>query len=425
MKKKAVALAVGALFAAPAVHAQMTMGNETTGTVQVYGKLYPQFQVSKGSGSTQVGDGVSTLVSRTGVLTTALAGTPPIVAGGRVQDHGQRDEVNSQNSYVGFRGERVLGGGLKGIWQVEQSVEIDGVATGVWSSRNSFAGLSHRAAGTVKLGKMDTIYKEYGDTFAMFGIASGNFISASNVLSNIGVGLSGNARFHERWNNTIQYQTAEFGGFQAGIQYMPDENRGNPGVGTNRNGYSYGVKWDSQMFYASIHQEIHNDHFGASSNIPDSTVSNTNADARSRDMATRVSGEVRFAGQRVTLDISRLHYTESGQTGTSGRFQEYKKPTWAVGYAGDFGPWGFATQYIRAGSGTCQLTGGVDCSTTGLQSWMWTLGARYRFDRQTFVYLIGAKLSNGASARMDNWAANDPNRGEDMKMMALGLSYSF
>ena len=37
-----------------------------------------------------------------------------------------------------------------------------------------------------------------------------------------------------------------------------------------------------------------------------------------------------------------------------------------------------------------------------------SVGARYRFDRQTFVYLIGAKLSNGVSARYDNWSAADP-----------------
>src|SRR5262249_42051551 len=151
----------------------------------------------------------------------------------------------------------------------------DGQATGVWSSRNSFVGLSHNMAGTVKLGKMDTIYKEYGDTFAMFGISSGNFVSASNVLSNIGIGNGSPSRFHERWNNTIQYQTAEFSGFQAGLQYMPDEQRGDPGKATNRNGYSYGVKWDSQMFYASVHQELHNDAFGASSNITDAAVTNT------------------------------------------------------------------------------------------------------------------------------------------------------
>jgi predicted porin len=422
MKKKAVALAVGALFAAPAVQAQITMGNETIGTVQVYGKLYPQFGVAKGQGSTQPGTGVSTLVSATGVTT-----------GAAVADHGQRNAIDAQNTYLGFRGERKLGGNLKGIWQIEQSVELD-TGSGTWSSRNSFAGLSHSVAGTVKLGKMDTIYKEYGDTFSMFGISSGNFVSASNVLSQIGVGSNGVARFHERSNNTIQYQTAEFGGFQAGLQYTPDELKGDPGRGSNANLWSMGVKFDSQMFYASLHHEIHNDFFGASRNIPDAAISNVTAanitagtpgTIHSRDTATRLSAEVRLGGShRIVGDIARLKYTESGQIAT-GKFQEYKKPNYAIGYDGGFGPWRFAIQWVHAGSGTCQLTGGVDCSTTGLASNMVSVGTRYRFDRQTFVYLIANKLSNGASAQHDNWAASTPNRGEDVKQIAVGVSYSF
>lgn len=426
MKKKAVALAVGTLFAAPAVHAQITMGNDTIGTLQIYGKLYPQFITARGQGSTQIGDGVSTLVSRTGIYTTTTAtasGGAFIAAEGRIPDHGQRYAVDSQNSYLGFRGERKLGGALKAIWQLEQSIEID-TGTGAWSNRNSFAGLSHGTLGTVKLGNMDTIYKEYGDTFSMFGISSGNFISASNVLSNSGLGNNNNARFHERRASSVQYQTAEFAGFQAGLTYGPDETRGEPGTGTNKTLWSYGVKYDSQMFYAALAQEIHNDFMGASSNIADATLTNTGPNARSRDSATRASGEVRFANQRINVDVARLHYVESGQIGT-GRFQEYKKPTWAVGYDLNVGPWGFATQYVRAGSGTCQLTGGADCSTTGLASWMLSLGARYRFDRQTFVYLIANKLANGPSARHDNWAGSNPNRGEDIKQAALGISYSF
>ena len=426
MKKKAVALAVGALFAAPAVHAQITMGNETIGTVQIYGKLYPQFSSAKGNGSTQIGDGVSTLVSRTGIYTTANAtasGGAFNAAEGRIPDHGQRYAVDSQNTYIGFRGERNLGGRLKAIWQVEQSVELD-TGTGQWSNRNSFAGLSHGVFGTIKLGNMDTIYKEYGDTFGMFGISSGNFVSASNVLSHIGIGSNNAARFHERRANSVQYQTAEFGGFQAGVQYGPDEARGEPGTGLNRNLWSTGIKFDSQMFYGSLQYELHNDAFGATNNIADSTITNTAAGARSRDSAVRGSGEIRFAGQRIVVDVARLHYTESGQIG-AGRFLEYKKPNWAVGYDANVGPWGFAAQYVRAGSGTCQLTGGVDCSTTGLASWMLSLGTRYRFDRQTFVYLIANKLSNGPSARHDNWAGSNPNRGEDLKQIALGISYSF
>ena len=415
MKKKAAALAVGALFAAPAAHAQMTMGNETVGTVQVYGKLYPQYATSKGQGSSQPGTEVSTLVTRSGVL-----------GGAAVEDHRQRNTVDSQNTYIGFRGERKLGERLKGIWQVEQSVELD-TGTGAWSNRNSFAGLSHGVFGTVKLGNMDTIYKEYGDTFGMFGISSGNFISASNVLSHIGIGSSNVARFHERRANSIQYQTAEFAGFQAGLQYGPDESKGEPGTGLNRALWSYGVKWDSQMFYASLHQEIHYDTFGASANIPDATITNTGAGARSRDVATRASGEVRFANQRIVVDVARLHYVESGQVG-DGRFQEYTKPNWAVGYDINIGPWGVAAQYVRAGAGSCKLTGQgtiADCNTNGLASSMVSLGTRYRFDRQTFLYVIANKLTNGPSARHDNWNATTPNRGEDVKQMAAGISYSF
>ncbi len=420
MKRKAIALAVGALFIAPAAHAQITFGNESIGTVQLYGKLYPQFASAKGQGSSQPGTEVSTLVSRNGVL-----------GGSAVEDHRQRWAVDSQNSYIGFRGERNLGTGLKGIWQVEQQVDLDfGTPTdGVFSNRNSFVGLGHRTFGTVKLGNMDTIYKEYGDTFSMFGISSGNFVSASNVLSHIGVGRSNVARFHERRANSVQYQTAEFAGFQAGLHYGPDEARGEPGRGINANLWSYGVKWDSERFYASVHQEIHNDFFGASSNIPDATVANSTSasgNTRSRDSATRFSSEFRFFGsQRIVFDIARLHYVESGQTGTSGKFQEYKKPNWAIGWDGGFGPWRLATQFIRAGKGACQLTGGVDCNTVGLQSTLITLGARYRFDRQTFVYAIAARLQNGPSARMDNWANTDPNRGEDVKQFAVGVSYSF
>ncbi len=436
MKRKAIALAVGALFAAPAAHAQITFGNESIGTLQLYGKVYPQWAYAKGTGSTQPGTGVSTLAVGTGGLTTGAA----------VSDHGARYSVDSSNSYFGIRGERRLGGSLKGIWQIEQSVDLDfanGTDTaidgtkankaGILSNRNSFAGLSHGVFGTVKLGNMDTIYKEYGDTFSMFGIASGNFVSASNVLSQIGVGKNSLARFHERTPNSIQYQTADFAHMQAGVQYMPDEHKGNPGRDMNKNMWSFGVKWDTEMFYASLHREIHNDFFGASRNVASSIANVTSAqiDAgttgvfHSTDSATRASGEFRFLGsQRIVLDISRLHYTERGQT-ANGKFLEYKKPTWAIGWDGGFGAWRAAVQYIHAGSGTCQLTGAVDCNTTGLTATQVNIGARYRFDRQTFVYLIASRLNNGAASANDTWGNDDPNRGEDLKQWALGISYSF
>ena len=55
MKRSALAVAVGALFTAPAVHAQITFGNEQLGTLQIYGKLYPQFGRFSSHGATQPG----------------------------------------------------------------------------------------------------------------------------------------------------------------------------------------------------------------------------------------------------------------------------------------------------------------------------------------------------------------------------------
>jgi predicted porin len=425
MKRKAIALAVGALFAAPAAHAQITFGNESIGTVQLYGKLYPQYGYFKTTGATQPGSSVSTLV--------ASSPTSGVLGGsGVIENLRPRWLVDTGNSYIGFRGERSLtAGGLKGIWQIETTTNFDdpsvsGTTTGRWATRDSFVGLASRSLGTVRLGQMDTVYKRYGDTFSMFGIASGNFVSASNVLSQ-SIGNARAARFHERRTNAIDYETPTFANITAGVMYGPDETRSGS---RNATLWSYGVKWDTERFYASVHQEIHNDFFGGSSNVGLASLSNSNPadpNSHSRDMATRASGEVRFAQQRIVLDVARLTYNEFGQTVATPRFETYKHTNWAIGWDGGFGgPWRFATQFIRAGSGTCSLTGTAPagCTTTGLQATLLTAGARYRFDRQTFVYLIAARLNNGPSALYNN-SNPTPARGGDTTNLAAGISYSF
>jgi predicted porin len=437
MRKTALAVAVGGLFMAPAAQAQIVFGNDTIGTVQIYGKLYPQFIWAQSKEPTQPGTHVSTLVATSGTL----GGTAPITT------PGSRFAIDSQNSYLGFRGERKLAGSLKGIWQIEQAIEIDtGNEDATFSNRNSFLGLSG-AFGTVKLGHMDTIYKEYGQVEDIFGITSGNFLSASNVLSHIGVGNSRNARFHERATNTIQYQTPEFAGFQAGLQYSPDETRNDPGVADktdilggagslNTKLWSMGVKYEAGPFYAALEHERHYDYFGGSSNVATSLKNGTGngsssspflaaAGAHSLDTAVRVSGAYKLGNHRFSGDISRLKYNETGQA-AGVKFQEYQHVTWAVGWEWKIaGPWRTAWEFTRGEKGTCKLTGGADCQTDGLTGWMAGGGFAYDFDRQTFLYVIGAYLRNDASARYDNWAAASPARGADISQIALGMQYRF
>ena len=412
MKRNAVAVAVGALFIAPAAQAQIVFGNDTIGTVQFYGKLYPEVISAKSSGATETGASVSTLASSpTG--TTA----------------GSRLAVDSQNSYLGFRGERKFGNtGLKGIWQIEQSVELD-TGTGVFSNRNSFLGLAG-GFGTVKLGNMDTIYKEYGQVEEIFGLTSGNFISPSNVLSQIGIGNGSTARFHERAKNSIQYQTPEFQGFQAGLQYSPDETKSDVGNTLNKELWSMGVKWESGPLYLSAQYERHKDFFGASNNIAVTSLKNNDAaglanGAHSKDTGMRFSAAYKFGNHRVAGDIARLKYEESGQIAAPSKFVSYEHTNWAISFESSWGgPWRTAIEYVSGGEGTCKLTIG-DCSTTGLKGALIGGGVAYDLDKQTFLYALAAQLKNDPSAIYSNWAASKPARGADITQIALGMAYRF
>ena len=412
MKRNAVAVAVGALFIAPAAQAQIVFGNDTIGTVQFYGKLYPEVISAKSSGATETGASVSTLASSpTG--TTA----------------GSRLAVDSQNSYLGFRGERKFGNtGLKGIWQIEQSIELD-TGTGVFSNRNSFLGLAG-GFGTVKLGNMDTIYKEYGQVEEIFGLTSGNFISPSNVLSQIGVGNSSTASFHLRAPNSIQYQTPEFQGFQAGLQYSPDETKSDVGNTLNKELWSMGVKWESGPLYLSAQYERHKDFFGASNNIAVTSLKNNDAaglanGAHSKDTGMRFSAAYKFGNHRVAGDIARLKYEESGQVAAPSRFVSYEHTNWAISFESSWGgPWRTAIEYVRGGEGTCKVTIG-DCSTTGLKGALIGGGVAYDLDKQTFLYVLAAQLKNDPSAIYSNWKGSKPARGADITQIALGMAYRF
>jgi predicted porin len=435
MNKKAIVLAVGALCAAPAAHAQIVFGNDTIGTVQFYGKLYPQVIWAKSSGATQPGDSVSTLVSTSGILT-----------GAAVADPGRRLAVDSQNSYLGFRGERKLGsGGLKAIWQIEQSIEIDTgtaalntdntgtpVSSPTFSNRNSFLGLTG-GFGTVKLGNMDTIYKEYGQVESMFGLTSGNFVSPSNILSHIGVGSSSTARFHERAPNSIQYTSPTIAGVQAGLQYSPDETRNDPGNTLNKELWSMGVKWESGPLYLSAQHERHKDRFGGSSNIGVAALRNGTgsggtfipaAGAHSMDTAWRASAAYEFGGHRIGADVARLKYDETGQAAGT-RFKSYQHTTGAASLESKWGgPWRTTILYVVGTEGKCEIIG-LACSTDGLKGQMLAGGVAYDLDSQTFLYVFAARLINGKSARYDNWAGGNPGRGGDIDQIALGMQYRF
>ena len=138
--------------------------------VQIYGKLYPYLINESGSGPTQPGTPVSSLTDPENVTgQKGLRSTNGLAAA---------------NSRLGFKGKEDLGGGLKAIFQLETQVAVDdgtgGSGSQFWS-RDSFVGLTGDF-GTLRLGVMDTVFKEYGDVIGILGVSSGSFLSSSSVL---------------------------------------------------------------------------------------------------------------------------------------------------------------------------------------------------------------------------------------------------
>jgi hypothetical protein len=53
------------------------------------------------------------------------------------------------------------------------------------------------------------------------------------------------------------------------------------------------------------------------------------------------------------------------------------------------------------------------------------VGVAYSLDRQTFLYGIAGRLTNGKSSLYTNWANADPQRGANVTQAAIGISYTF
>jgi predicted porin len=182
MQKKLIAVAVAGALGAPA------LAFAQASTVQVYGTMYMEY--------TKMDQG-------------------PAVAGGA--DRVAADMMQSPGSNIGFKGEERLGGGMSAWFQCESTADIRGQTQNGWCSRNSALGLKG-AWGNAWVGNWDTPFKRvyginrivnetglWGNSFLMVGGSTTTF------------GTANPAEFVRRQNNSINYDSPNFAGFQVMI----------------------------------------------------------------------------------------------------------------------------------------------------------------------------------------------------------------
>jgi len=457
LNRKAMVLAVGTALAAPGAYAQIT--SKAGSDWEFYGKFYPEFSRVHGEDPTPnvnaIRDGLSDLLVTDATSPTAR---PSITNSGK-SNLTNRGEMLVGNSYIGFRGSKSISGGMKALWQLESDLPID-EGGGTMAGRDTFVGLQANW-GTVRLGNMDTPYKKAGDVLGFLGISSGNFVSTNAVLRNVGFaqGSSGPnraARFHERRTNAIDFASPTFFG---GLQYQMQYSIGNPSETANTSGGGMGagdqprdprfvsmaLKWERGPLYLAAMHETHFDMFGGSSQFRAPRAERHNADGttdlfrpasvlrnledpsvNSKDTSAQFAVVYKIGVHSLEVDYNIKKYTENGEnSGISGRFQEYKNTAWMAAWEARWSNQLRTTvTYVSAAEGSCKLFNAA-CSAAGLEGTQISVGAAYYLDPSVYLFLIGSRIENGASAHYDNVSLGAPATGEDVTQYAIGLSYSF
>lgn len=154
---------------------------------------------------------------------------------------GRVDSNDWTQSFLGFKGQEDLGGGLRAFFKLENGLNVDTGAqsASTFFSRNAYVGLGGDF-GTVKLGRVENLFKLEGQAFNPFGESQAysplfrpNALSAQlNAYALDGTGLPAGTRVlpsfgldASSWANSVTYSTPDLSGFKLSVQASAAENQ--------------------------------------------------------------------------------------------------------------------------------------------------------------------------------------------------------
>ncbi len=137
------------------------------------------------------------------------------------EDLGGRARINSNSSYIGFKGTESLGNGLAAAWQIESGIQSENGASSGFNTRDTYVGLAG-GFGTVVFGNVTGPTRALGAKVDVnsgaTGIGDNNALLGKGVLAAAGFG-SGASPFDQRISNAIAYISPNFSGFSGVLGY--------------------------------------------------------------------------------------------------------------------------------------------------------------------------------------------------------------
>lgn len=334
----------------------------------------------------------------------ALSNTDGITIYGRLDlvgessDDGKVSRTAMQNisSRIGFKGERKITEDLSGIMQIETGISPDdSVNSGLFASRNSYAGLKSKSMGSVIAGKHDMPFKSLeGTSSQLWGSAEAMEVIIHGKGSARAVSALGN--LHTRQTNVFQYWSPTFSDIGIKLAYSPDETNG--ATTTSTTDYRKPVYGGSVEFNNGVW------------NLGLATETQQNKTAKDQDMTgLKVTAGMKFGSGSVGVAFSNLD-NDAGK----------KTSNWMVAGSYKLGPAVLKANYGVASESSSGADDGIK---------MLGLELDYPLDKYTTVYAYYTTITNAAKAKGRFEAADTkyspPSAGDDPSALGLGIRYNF
>ncbi|CAB5693900.1 porin [Comamonas aquatica] len=294
--------------------------------------------------------------------------------------------MNSNSSYLGFRGTEDLGNGLKAGFQLEGNFGSDNGA-GFNFQRHSEVNLSGNF-GTVRLGKFNV----------------GSYLATADYISmhNHDTGTSADALYAYVFpeGNQISYRSPEFSGVTAEFNYGFGEkatrDAGLPGTGITGTGEHKGA-FDAALNY-------NNGPLGLGLGYTQAKTNDAGDSLKEQQLGLRAS----YTINSLTLGAYYQYYKADTDVFDTKRHAYRLAAMYTLG-ASEF----------HANVGRAQSYKG-DLDGTKTSATQWTLGYNYNLSKRTKVYGYFTKINNG-----DDAAYGVTNAGDNFRSIAVGVRHLF
>ncbi|QJD58146.1 porin [Pseudomonas sp. gcc21] len=309
--------------------------------------------------------------------------------------------LSSNSSRLGFKGDHEINPNLRAFFQIEQQINFttgnsDGGSD--LSTRDTFVGLDGNF-GAVQMGRFDSPFKTARGPANLFGDQVGDMRNLTRI---------GDARFDERYDNTIQYSTPTFSGLTGRLAYSVHEGQSveldESGDALDTDAISMALIYEGGPFEAALAYEMAEEDTGRGER-----------DGLRAAGAYKLNDAFKLVGFYQTVDYKNDSVTA---------LERDLLTSDTYGLGGEF--------KIAANTALKGMWMTRSADADDADSDMWVLGVEHKLDKAVRVYANYAVVDNDDLADLTPWSqarTADPESadalGEKASGLSVGLRYDF